>query len=203
LEPFFTAKEQGKGTGLGLLMMYGIAKQHSGQIVVYSELGLGATFGIYLPLVKRAAAEELGTSEAEAAGGGTWTILIAEDDHGLRKLIFTILSHNARRVIEAVDGQDAGAKFAEHSERISLIIVDDIMPKKNGREVHEEIRTVNPAIKAIFLSGYAEDLIIKQGILDPGVNFILEGVAPKVFRQRDRDMLDSQSRHSVSSRHTG
>ncbi len=190
-EPFFTTKEQGKGTGLGLSMVYGIVKQHSGHIVVYSEPGQGTAFRIYLPLVKGTEGEELRTSEAVASKGGTETILIAEDDDGLRKLTSTILSHHGYRVIEAVDGQDAVAKFVENRERISLIILDGIMPKKNGREVYEEIRTITPVIKAIFLSGYAEDVISKQGVFDPGINFILKPVSPKALLQRVRQVLDS------------
>jgi CheY-like chemotaxis protein len=190
-EPFFTTKEQGKGTGLGLAMVYGIVKQHSGHIAVYSEPGMGTTFKIYLPLVKRVATEKPSTSEAVATKGGTETILVAEDDAALRKLTSTILSHRGYRVIEAVDGHDAVAKFAENSESISLIILDGIMPKKNGREAYEEIRTINPAIKTIFLSGYAEDVISKKGVLDLGINFLLKPVLPTALLKRVREVLDS------------
>jgi CheY-like chemotaxis protein len=190
-EPFFTTKEQGKGTGPGLSVVYGIVKQHYGYITVYSEPGIGTTFRIYLPLVKRVAAGEPMTSDPVATKGGTETILIAEDDAALRKLTSTILSHHGYRVIEAVDGQDAVAKFAENRESISLIILDGIMPKKNGREVYEEIRTMTPAIKAMFLSGYAEDVISKQGVLDPGINFMLKPVLPKALLNRVREVLDS------------
>ena len=189
-EPFFTTKELGKGTGLGLAMVYGIVKQHSGYITVDSESAMGTTFSIYLPLIKNVTAEERKTPEAVTAQGGTETILIAEDDAALRKLFSTILRHHGYQVIESVDGEDAVKRFTDNKGRVCLVIMDGIMPKKNGKEAYQEILAMTPAIKTIFLSGYAEDIISKEGLLDPGINFILKPVSPVALLNKVREVLD-------------
>ena len=189
-EPFFTTKELGKGTGLGLAMVYGIVKQHSGYITVDSESAIGTTFSIYLPLIKNITSEERKTTELVPAQGGTETILIAEDDAALRKLFSTILHHHGYQVIESFDGQDAVNKFAENKDRVSLVILDGIMPKKNGKEAYQEILAMTPTIKTIFLSGYAEDIISKEGLLDPGINFILKPVSPVALLKKVREVLN-------------
>lgn len=191
-EPFFTTKEQGKGTGLGLSTVYGIIKQHSGYINVYSEPSLGTTFKIYLPLMKQAEVEDRETTTHLDVVGGTETILLAEDDISVRDLTSTILQNYGYRVIEAVDGQDAVSKYAKNSDRVALVILDGIMPKKNGREAYEEMLAINPAIKTIFLSGYAEDIIGRHGLPDQSINFILKPVSPTNLLKRIREVLEKK-----------
>ncbi len=178
-EPFFTTKEQGKGTGLGLSMVYGVIKQHAGNIDVYSEPGRGATFKIYLPIVRgRAVEKEPGRPIHAPLERGSGTILVVEDDPVIRQLNSTVLRENGYDVIEAVDGEDAVRKFGENSARVRLIVMDCIMPNKNGKEAYNEIRKTSPSVKAVFLSGYSEDVISKEGLIDKGVDFIIKPVAP-------------------------
>ncbi len=188
-EPFFTTKELGKGTGLGLAVVHGIVKQHGGFIDVYSEEGKGTRFKILLPLTEHIA-EQTEIKPTVEIKGGTETILIAEDDATLRKLSTTILSHYGYQVIEAIDGDDAIGKFVENCAIIRLAILDGIMPHKNGREAFEEIRRLCPNTKAIFLSGYAEDIFAHDGILDNTAVFIQKPVKPEDLLSTVRNMLD-------------
>ncbi|HAK61191.1 MAG TPA: hypothetical protein DCO77_12565 [Nitrospiraceae bacterium] len=188
-EPFFTTKEVGKGTGLGLAIAYGIVKQHHGYISCYSEPGIGTTFKMYLP-VTTTAQEQATTAEAPGPIGGTETILVAEDDAGVRKLTKVVLEEFGYTVIEAEDGEAALRKFDEHADRISFLLLDVIMPKKNGKEVFEKIRAIRPDIKALFTSGYTANIIHRKGILDEGLHFISKPIAPKVLLEKVRSILD-------------
>ncbi len=189
-EPFFTTKEQGKGTGLGLSMVYGVVKQHDGHIDVYSEPGRGTTFKIYLPLFEAFVAEhEHGRSANVHMERGSGTVLVAEDDPPIRQLNATVLRDHGYAVIEAVDGEDAVRKFSENSGGIQLIIMDCIMPRKNGKEAYDEIRKKDPSVKAIFLSGYAEDIISKEGLLEEGINFVLKPVTPSDLLRKVKEAL--------------
>jgi CheY-like chemotaxis protein len=190
-EPFFTTKEQGKGTGLGLATVYGAVKQHDGYIDVYSELGKGTTFKIYLPLFRGVPGEERNETESVALRGGSETILVAEDNTALRELTLRVLHKYGYNVIEAVDGADAVARYIKHKDQVQLIILDAIMPKKNGKVVYQEIRSINPSIKAIFVSGYAEDIIIKEGLLEPDINFLLKPINPSDLVKKVREVLDA------------
>ena len=190
-EPFFTTKELGRGTGLGLSMVYGIIKQHNGYINVYSELGLGTTFNIYLPIAGTTVAEDE-EKEAETAyvKGGTETILVAEDDAALRKLSSTVLRHYGYTIIEAVDGEDAISKFIENRDKIQLVILDGIMPKKNGKEAYEEIKLISPDIKTIFMSGYSEDVFKAKEVTDMGLLYLLKPVTPSILLKKVRETID-------------
>ncbi len=190
-EPFFTTKEQGKGTGLGLSTVYGIVKQNKGYIDVDSEPGRGTTFEIYLPLLKGVAAEERSETEDLPAKGGSETILIAEDNENIRELFSTILQHHGYHVIKAVDGEDAVIKFCENRDQVRLVLLDGIMPRKNGKEAYEEIRAINPYIKAIFVSGYTEDIISREGLLEQGINFVQKPVTPSALLNKVREILDA------------
>jgi two-component system cell cycle sensor histidine kinase/response regulator CckA len=190
-EPFFTTKEQGKGTGLGLSMVYGIVKQNNGYIDVDSEPGRGTTFAIYLPLLEGVAAKEQIATDDLPAKGGSETILIAEDNENIRELFSNILQHYGYRVITAVDGEDAIIKFCENRDQVKLLLLDGIMPRKNGKEVYEEIRTINPSIKAIFVSGYTEDIISREGLLEQGINFVQKPVTPLALLNKVREVLDA------------
>ena len=190
-EPFFTTKETGKGTGLGLSIVYGIIKQHNGYINVYSELNKGTTFRIYIPLIE---AEEIPITlkdESITSMAGTETILIAEDEESVRNLYKEALETYGYSVIEAEDGESAVSKFIENKDKIQLLILDVVMPRKNGREAYEEIITINPDIKALFTSGYTENIIHKKGILDSKFNFIRKPISPNELIRKVREILDS------------
>lgn len=188
-EPFFTTKEIGKGTGLGLAMVYGIVKQHNGYIDVYSEPGKGTTVKILFPLIQ-ATTNELASDDVLQIKGGTETILIGEDDPRVRNLLKEILLNAGYRIFEAVDGNDAIAVFDKNKDNIHLLILDVIMPKKNGNEVYEEIKKIKPDIKAIFVSGYSENIISKKGILKVGMNFISKPIVPDELLIKVRSVLD-------------
>ncbi|OPY71585.1 MAG: Blue-light-activated protein [Syntrophorhabdus sp. PtaU1.Bin058] len=187
-DPFFTTKEIGKGTGLGLSTVYGIIKQHNGYIDVESQPGMGTVFRIYLPTVK--AMREEATRIPPAMKGGVETILLAEDDPMVRNLAKEILTMTGYSVIEAFDGEDAIRRFKEKKDVIALMILDVVMPKKNGREVYEEIRKVKPDIKVIFTSGYTGDVVLDKGIRDDIVDFITKPLLPDDLLRKIRTVLD-------------
>ena len=188
-EPFFTTKEVGKGTGLGLSTVYGIIKQHNGYINVYSEMGMGTTFHIYLPAVTAPAEEE----QAAPSGieRGNETILVAEDNESVRTLIRTILTRYGYTTVEAIDGEDAIDKF-NISGKIDLLIIDSVMPKKNGKEVYDEIRKTHPDVKALFTSGYTRDIILDKGIREEEFHFISKPLSPNGLLRKVREVLDGQ-----------
>ena len=191
-EPFFTTKEAGKGTGLGLSIAYGIIKQHHGYITVYSEPGMGTVFKIYLPLIATAGEREpLQTAFPEKQlPRGNETILIAEDDQALRHLSRDVLAEVGYTVIEAENGDDAIKKFLEHQDKIQVVILDMIMPKKSGKEALDEIVKVRPDIKTIFISGYSADRLHRENLLEEGVELLMKPISPKVLIKKVREVLD-------------
>jgi hypothetical protein len=193
-EPFFTTKDPGRGTGLGLSMVYGIIKQHGGHLHCYSEPGKGTTFKVYLPLV--AAVEEKARSRGGAPVSnelprGTETVLVAEDDEALRRLSTAILRDFGYTVIEAMDGEDAVRKFREHGDRITLVLCDVIMPGRSGGEVRAEIGKLSPGVRVLFMSGYPADFIREKGLLDDKAEIILKPVAPTMLLKKVREALDT------------
>jgi PAS domain S-box-containing protein len=188
-EPFFTTKEVGKGTGLGLAMVYGIVKQHDGYINLYSEPGMGTTFKIYLPLIK-SKVKEGKVAAPPILKMGTETVIVAEDDTLVREFIKKVLEEFGYKVIEAEDGEEALKVFNDNRGKIQLLILDVVMPKKNGKEVYDEIRKVRQDIKAIFTSGYDADIIHKKGILEEGLNYILKPILPQELLKKVREVLD-------------
>ncbi len=188
-EPFFTTKEPGKGTGLGLSIAYGIVKQHEGYITCDSEPDSGTTFKIYLPLINRETAE---TEKAvpHQVSNGTETILVAEDDAAVGKIVKEMLEQFGYTVIEAVDGEDAISKFRDNRDKVKLLILDIVMPKKNGKEVYEEIRKDRPDVKVIFSSGYMADVLQKKGVLEANLNFIPKPASLAELLRKVRETLD-------------
>lgn len=161
-DPFFTTKEVGKGTGLGLAVVYGIVKQHDGFINVDSEPGKGTTFHLYLPLIPECVENSSGKTPKEAPAGGSETILLAEDNEMVRNVTTTILQSAGYSVIAAVDGLDAVEKFSVHGDTIDLLLFDLIMPKMNGKEAYDHIAKIRPELKVIFASGYAPDTVVSS-----------------------------------------
>jgi two-component system, cell cycle sensor histidine kinase and response regulator CckA len=192
-EPFYTTKELGKGTGLGLAMAYGIIKKHDGFINIYSEPGTGTIFKIYLPVVAGVIpADKKDPKEPVALRGGTETILVCEDDAVLRKLAVNVLSHFGYQVIEAIDGQDAIEKFVADKESIDLVFIDAIMPKKNGREASDAMKIVCPDLKTIFVSGYTRDIFAGDSPFDEKTIFIHKPYSPNDLLLKIRELLDNQ-----------
>ncbi|HOW54512.1 MAG TPA: ATP-binding protein [Syntrophorhabdaceae bacterium] len=186
-DPFYTTKEVGKGTGLGLSTVYGIVKQHEGYITVDSEPGAGTTFHLYFPAA-------CGTAEKERppqapARGGNEAILIAEDNAAVRSLMREVLSQYGYSIVEAVDGTDAIEQFNRSGE-IDLLILDSVMPGKNGREVYNEINNIKPGIRVLFTSGYTRDIVLDKGIEDRNFHFISKPVQPIALLNKVREVLE-------------
>ncbi len=188
-EPYFTTKELGKGTGLGLSIAFGIVKQHRGFLECQSEPGKGTMFKIYLPVAAAGAAQRE-EKEKTSPARGEEAILIAEDDAAVRGFTRQLLNEFGYSVIEAVDGEDAVSAFKDNRERIKLVLLDVILPKKSGKQACEEIRSINPNTKTIFISGYARALIEDNGVADNGTEFLLKPVSPKDLLQKVRTVLD-------------
>ncbi len=189
-EPFFTTKELGKGTGLGLATVYGIVKQHKGYINVYSELGKGTLFKIYFPLSKSKPIEDEKKKQINIPTGNE-TILVAEDDIQVRSFIKSTLEKFGYTVLLASDGEDALKVFYENNDKINLLITDMLMPKKDGKEVYEEIKQVRPELNVIFISGYIDNILKKKGMLEDGVRIIQKPILPQELLVQVREMLDN------------
>lgn len=187
-EPFFTTKDVGKGTGLGLSIVYGIIRQHDGFIYVYSEPGKGTTFNVYIPLTG-IRAEEPARRPAEVRGG-TETILVAEDNNESRGFLKETLTRKGYRVIEAIDGEDALWRFGENKDAVDLLILDVVMPRKNGKEVYEEIRRTKPDVRVLFASGYTGDVVFDKGVEREAFDFIEKPVSPNDLLLKIREILD-------------
>jgi two-component system cell cycle sensor histidine kinase/response regulator CckA len=188
-EPFFTTKEVGRGTGLGMAIVYGIVKQHKGFIIVYSRVGSGTTFKIYLPLhSEQVEQREMHPAESPVVTG-TETVLLAEDDATLRTFFRNVLTEHGYTVVVAEDGEDAIRKFMERKDEIQLCVLDMIMPKKSGKEVFEAIQKIKPGIKVIFSSGYTADKVLREG-LPAGSTFIAKPAPPQYYLNKIREVLD-------------
>ena len=190
-EPFFTTKEVGKGTGLGLSMVYGIIKQHEGFINLRSKPGSGTTFYIYLPLAEHAEIDaKRHTEEVFIPKREAGVVLLAEDETALRDVTKLILEEYGYTVIEAADGNDAIDKYMENKDKIRLLILDVIMPKKSGKAVYEEISKVSPDIKVIFLSGYARNVIKAEEIIGHGWSILSKPVSSDELLNKISEVLN-------------
>lgn len=189
-EPFFTTKEPGQGTGLGLATVYGIVKQHDGMIQVYSEINKGTCFNIYLPANERIAAPVAEKME-EAVACGTETILVAEDDEMVRSLTQQLLETVGYTVLMAKDGEEALQLFDRHAAEIQLLLLDVVMPKKGGREVYDCVRKRYPSTRVLFASGYSENAVHTNFVLEEGLQLIQKPYNRINFLLAIRRMLDT------------
>ena len=192
-EPFFTTKEQGKGTGLGLSTVYGIIKQTRGYIFAESELGQGSTFRIYLPRVEEAADVVAPPAQTVAASAeGSETVLLVEDEESVRQLIRETLQSKGYKVLEADRGDTALRIAAAHAGRIDLLISDIVLPGMAGQELGKQLLAHNPATKVLYLSGYTEEAVIHQGMLDAGAAFLQKPFMLQALARKVRDVLNTK-----------
>jgi CheY-like chemotaxis protein len=189
-EPFFTTKGPGKGTGLGLSTVYGIVKQSQGFIWVYSEVGLGTSFKIYLPHVAEAAGTDR-SGPIVASSVGTETILLAEDNDGLRKLATRLLKPAGYTVLEAATAEEALRLLERHEGSVHLLISDVVMPGMSGRQLAEQIAQTHPGMKVLYMSGYTSDTIVRRGVLEADMPFLTKPFTAPALLQKVREVLDS------------
>lgn len=190
-EPFFTTKPAGKGTGLGLSTVYGIVKQSGGDLWVYSEPGLGTTFKIYLPQVD----DSINLTQPTAATLGlherSETILLVEDEEIVRKLTREVLKTQGYTVLEACDGDEAMTICQEQGETIDLMLTDVVMPRLGGRELARRALSLRPGMKVVCMSGYTDDVMLKNGSKDAGIAFLPKPFTPIALARKVREVLDS------------
>jgi len=174
LEPFFTTKPDGKGTGLGLAMVFGFVKQSGGHVKIYSEPGHGTTVKIYLPrAIGQLAAVGGRTAAPVELPRGSATILVVEDEAAVREIACAILADLGYRVLDAADGEEALRVFGANAAAVDLLLTDVVLPGKvRGRELSERVQAVRPEVRVLFMSGYTENSIVHHGRLDDGVHLI-------------------------------
>ena len=192
-EPFFTTKEQGKGTGLGLSTVYGIVKQYGGNIYVYSEEGLGTTFKLYFPQVDEEDEIVEEKTYDEKSLKGNETILVVEDDSDIQELLETFLSHYGYKVLMASNGKQGIELFRKHKKTIRLVISDVIMPEVSGKKLAEAITADKPDMPLLFISGYTDDVINRQGVPENGAYFLSKPFSPDELVAKVREMLDASA----------
>jgi signal transduction histidine kinase/ActR/RegA family two-component response regulator len=188
-EPFFTTKPKGRGTGLGLATIFGIVKQAGGAIEIYSEVGLGTTFKIYLPLSEAPPEEQEAEKRAEAQPGRGETILLVEDDRGVLELARTMLRRLGYQVLCAAAADEALRIARSHGARIDLLLTDVVMPDMNGRELAGKLLSLQPQMKVLFTSGYTEDVILHLGVLEENLNYIGKPYSLQALSAKLREVL--------------
>jgi hypothetical protein len=191
-EPFFTTKEVGKGTGLGLSTVYGIVKQSGGNIWVYSEVGRGTTFKIYLPRTDKLAEQLEASSGRDEAPAGTETVLLVEDEEIVRDMTQEILRMSGYHVLESSRGSEALAVCEQHKGPIHLMLTDVVMPQMSGRELAERLMPLRPEMRVLYMSGYTDDAIVHHGVLDEGMAFIEKPFTPNGLARKVRESLDAR-----------
>jgi two-component system cell cycle sensor histidine kinase/response regulator CckA len=191
-EPFYTTKAEGKGTGLGLATVYGIVKQNGGFIWVYSEPGLGTTFKIYLPRVKKeTAATKRDSKPEQESPRGAETILLVEDEAAVRQSTCQFLRLSGYTVIEAKDGEDALRIAQARAESIDLTITDVVMPNLGGAKLAAQLTVTRPTMKVLFVSGYAESTVLRHGAIDVTNSFLQKPFGLKSLAVKVRQVLDT------------
>jgi CheY-like chemotaxis protein len=191
-EPFYTTKESGRGTGLGLSTVYGIVKQSGGYIWVYSEPNKGTTFKVYLPRVAEQVEAKPHAVEIPAAGQGSETILLVEDEEAVRELASRILSAKGYSVVAAKSTKEAEQLSEKHSGIIHLLLTDIIMPGTSGRELARRITARHPKTRVLYMSGYTDNVLAQGGVLEAGLSFLQKPFTPGALVQKVRDVLDSR-----------
>ena len=191
-EPFFTTKKLGKGTGLGLATVYGIARQHGGFVEVESELNKGSTFRTYLPMSASAMISPAQPEDRRVVRGGAETILVAEDHDGLREIALEVLTNLGYRVLVAADGEQALREFRAHCNRIDLALLDVMLPKVSGPEIYERISAEMPDLSVIFATGYSADSSLLRQVEERGLPVIQKPYTPRDLARKVREVLDKK-----------
>lgn len=192
-EPFFTTKPVGKGTGLGLATVYGIVRQHNGHISVRSEPGRGTDFRILLPASAAEVVAPPSSPPGSRVGGGNETVLLAEDDAMVRNLVRSVLQRAGYRVLVACDGEEAVALFGQHAEEVDLLLFDVVMPRLGGRLASDRILAQRPGLPVVFASGYSEDAIHSDFVLEPGVTLLSKPYVVEELLRTVRSRLDERN----------
>ena len=190
-EPFYTTKEQGRGTGLGLATVYGIVKQSGGSIFVYSEMNRGTTFKIFLPRLEQAGDVAGASADGVIDLDGHETILVVEDQPDVRSVVQHALSRRGYCVLMATNGSEAVRIATAHDDRIDLLITDVVMPGLSARELAKQFRQQHPGGRVLYMSGYTDDTVVQRGILEHSVEFMQKPFTPAVLLRRVREVLDS------------
>ena len=188
-EPFYTTKESGRGTGLGLSTVYGIVKQSGGYIWVYSELGKGSTFKVYLPRVEEEVEEPGPERTVSREERGTGTILLVEDEEAVRELVQSILVGRGYNVLVADSPWQAEEVASKYSGEINLLLTDVVMPGRSGRELAARITARRPSIRVLYMSGYTENVVTSGGLLEEGLAFLQKPFSPKALLHKIREVL--------------
>jgi PAS domain S-box-containing protein len=189
-EPFFTTKERSKGTGLGLATVYGIVKQSGGNIWVYSEVGRGTVFKIYLPRAPQGAEVRQQAEVQQQLPGGVETILVAEDDAAVQALVCGALADRGYTVLEARDGPEALAAAQEHKEPIHLLVTDVVLPHMSGRKLSQRLLAQRPETRLLYMSGYTDDAIVNHGVLAGNAPFLQKPFSADALSRKVREVLD-------------
>jgi PAS domain S-box-containing protein len=199
-EPFFTTKGKGKGTGLGLATVYGIVKQSAGFIWVYTELGHGTTFKIYLPRIGQAPERRTSGAQSRAARAtGTEIILLAEDEAAVRAVARQSLERHGYTVLEAASGEAALDLAQRYAGRIHLLLTDVVMPGMSGRALALRFAALRPDMRTIYMSGYTDEAIARHGVLEPGVTYVQKPFSPGALARKVRDVLDEEDIRDVGT----
>ncbi len=193
-EPFYTTKELGKGTGLGLATVYGAVKQNNGFISIYSETGQGTTFSIYLPRETNVGTVRSAPTDAEtAAPRGKETILLVEDEPAILNITRMLLQNQGYTVLAASSPDEAIRLASEQADEIQLLMTDVVMPEMNGRDLAQKLQSLYPQLKCLYMSGYTADVIAPHGVLGPGVYFIQKPYSMNTLAIKLREVLDGGS----------
>jgi two-component system cell cycle sensor histidine kinase/response regulator CckA len=193
-EPFFTTKGPGKGTGLGLAMVYGFVKQSGGHIEVYSEAGLGTAFKVYLPRAEQGTAATRSAAANVEVPKGRETVLLVEDEAGVRNLSRFVLESNGYTVLEACHGQEALTVAERHAGAIHLLVTDVVMPGMSGRQLANSLCEVRPGTRVLFMSGYTDEAVLRHGVIDASPAFLQKPFSPIGLARKVREVLDAGGR---------